>query len=30
MSEIRAKSVGETDILERNAVLEHNLEVHQQ
>lgn len=28
--EIRAKSVGETDIRERNAVLEHNLEVHRQ
>jgi hypothetical protein len=29
-SEIRAKSVGEMDIWERNAVLEHNLEVHRQ
>ncbi|KAG0565110.1 hypothetical protein KC19_8G165300 [Ceratodon purpureus] len=29
-SEIRAKSLGETDIRERNAVLEHNLEVHRQ
>jgi N-acetylneuraminic acid mutarotase len=29
-SEIRAKSVGEMDIRERNAVLEHNLEVYRQ
>ena len=29
-SEIRARSLGETDIRERNAVLEHNLEVHRQ
>lgn len=28
--EIRAKSVGETDIRERNAILEHNLEIHRQ
>lgn len=29
-SEIRAMSVGATDVRERNAVLEHNLEVHRQ